>query len=290
MLLRKQESRKNCLVPLAVALVCCFLLPVGGGWASSNKETKDPAPVNDQGTKDLSTNKAQGPMYKGLLVRQTAINQGSLTIYLCPHKWVLKSGFITIIVDEDKDKIIAYTRQTNKYLLDSIKVGMKRFMGFRKGGDFEWGKFTTVGHEKWHDETVAVLERKGRRRDLHTRTDVVITERQLCCTRIKTSPVFEDIAFALFDVEYKYGLPVRVSRMAHSANPRYCTIHPVIALDTSVIKESTFPASEFEAPKGLIRVKSEVDMFSNDIPASPFEGPKDMMLRREKTLNIPTTH
>jgi hypothetical protein len=278
MLLRKRESSIKPLAPAVVALSACLMLISSGALAQPTREAKAP-------TTSVSP-ASQGKMYKGLLIRQSSDTQGNTSIYLCEKRWALKTGLISIIVDEEHDKVIAYTRQTNKYLLDTINIGMKRFKSFRRGGDFEWGAFSTVGHEKYHDESVIVLERKGRRTDLKSKNDVVITERQLSCPRIKLSKVFQEIAYALLDVEYTYGLPLKLSRMAHSANPRYCTTRPVVVQDTSIIKESTFPASEFEIPKGLTRVKTEVDLFTSDMDAPPGSATDEIIRRREKQLHV----
>jgi hypothetical protein len=209
-----------------------------------------------------------------------------MTIYLTPHRWAMKTGLVNVIVDEEKNIVIAYSRQTNKYLLDTVSVGIKRFEGFRRGGLFNWGKFTEAGKETFLGETVVVLVRKGTRADITTKNDVVITERQLSCPRIKLSRVFDDISYALFDIEYKYGLPLQVSRMAHSANPRYCTRRPVLNLDTTSIKEGSFAASEFEVPKGLTRVKTEVDLFTNDMDGIPGSSNAEILRQRERQLHI----
>lgn len=252
------------LASLIASLSC--LVPVGPATAQSLKAlqemTGDVPAKSGQGEAPKAS--GRGKMYKGYLVRQSAMNHGSLTMYICPGRWALKCAFVTIIVDEPKDRVIAYTRQTNKYLIDTLKVGRGRFNGFRRGGDFHWGKYTTVGHEKWQGLPVTIMERKGTRTDLKTKTDVVITEQQLNCSVIKLSKTLEDIGYALFDTDYQYGLPLRVSRTAHSRNPHYCTIRPVVTLETSIFKESSFPEREFDVPAGLTRVKSEIDLFSND--------------------------
>jgi len=272
----------------ALALLSLNLFPALPASAQTLKEIQEMTGGGEsRGEKSKEPPPSHGKTYKGYLLRQTAMNHGSITLYLCPERWVLKSAFVTIIVDEEKDKIIAYTRQTNKYLIDSLKVGQERFNGFRRGGDFRWGKFTTIGPDKYLGMPVTVLERKGTRTDLKTKTDVVITERQMSLKGIKVSKTLEQIGFALFDTDYRHGLPVKVSRMAHSRNPHYCTLRPVITQDTTVFKESFFPAREFEVPAGLTRVKSEIDLFSND--TSEFGGDSSTRGRlkiREGQINV----
>jgi len=117
MLLRKQENSSNCLVSFAVALAASLLLSTLSAVAQVGKADKSPslatakdrasaAPVKDM-TKDKG--KDQGKFYKGTVIKQTSINQGAMTIYLCPHRWALRTGLINIIADEEKDIVIAYT-------------------------------------------------------------------------------------------------------------------------------------------------------------------------------------
>jgi len=266
LLCRRENKIRFAVLTSALLLLCaCPLWSASPGSAQSLKEIQEM--TGDGGNRSEKSKEpppSHGKMYKGYLVRQTALNHGSLTLYLCPDRWVLKTAFVTIIVDEEKDKLIAYTRQTNKYLADSLKVGQDRFNGFRRGGDFNWGKFTTLGDEKYLGMPCVLLQRKGTRTDLKTKTDVIITERQLCLKGVHVNKTLEEIGFALFDSDYRHGLPLKVSRMASSRNPHYCTLRPVITQDTTVFKVSQFPAREFEVPAGLTKVKSEIDLFSND--------------------------
>ena len=326
MLRRPRENSKGRRALTVVALSGCLLLPAIGTGAQSPKGTGAPvSPAADQGKgtakavgkdaaqasakavgkdttrasakasdkvaaagSDNAGTKTSDKSYKGFLIRQYSDSQGAVTIYACPHRWALKSGLISIIVDEEKDRVIAYTRRTDKYVLDTVKVGMKRFASFRRGGDFDWGPFSVVGHQKWHGQSAVVLERKGRRNDFKVKDDVIITERQISSTSIMLSKVFEDVAYALFDVEYRYGMPLNVSRMAHSVNPKYCTVRPVITLDTTLIKEETFAPRDFDIPKGLTRVKTEIDLMANDFGPTPIPIPSasDRLLQREKQLRL----
>ncbi len=231
---------------------------------SANYSGKQAATLSNTKSPSLSPN-LSGKVVKGFVVRQTSNNQGAITVYLCPRRWVLKTALISVIVDEDKDRVIAYTKQTNKYLLDSVEVGTKRFRGFRRVGDFAWGPYTTIGHEKYLGELVTVLERKGKRIDMRAKNDVVVIERELACPKVKLSKTFQEIADCMFALDFSQGMPLKVSRMARSSNPRLCTTHPVVVLESAALRESAIALSEFEIPSGLTRVKTEVDLFNDDV-------------------------
>jgi len=244
------------------------------------------APAQAQSKESVDCKPSNDKKYQGYIIRQTALNQGSVTTYLCPTCWVLKTAIITVAGDHEKDTVVAYTRATNKYLSDSLQKGMKRFSGFRRGGDFAWGPPKKIGQTKWHDEDVVIVERKGRRTDLHTKNDVIITEKLLYATRFKLSKAYEMVAFSLIDVDCSYGLPLRIERMASSKNPRYCTLRPVVVQDTLSIKKMTFKASDFAVPRGLVKVKTEIDLFSNDEGAAFDPAGADLRSKARK-LNMP---
>jgi hypothetical protein len=276
MFLRQPGNKKTCLVSLMVVLASAMPLLAGPsnaappGKASSSIAGAGGDSFEATGNQSDTSAATAGKLYKGFLVKQTSTNQGSVTVYVCPHRWVLKTALVSVIVDEDRDRVIAYTKQTNKYLLDTIAVGVKRFKSFRKAGDFSWGKFSVVGKDKYIGETVIVLERKGKRIDMNMKNDVVITEREFSCPRVKVSKTFQDVSNALFDLDFSYGMPLKVSRMAHSnLYPGLCTRRPVGVQDTLFVREQSFPASDFEVPKGLKRVKTEVDLFNEDFGERP---------------------
>ncbi|MBU6450209.1 MAG: hypothetical protein KGS72_00410 [Cyanobacteria bacterium REEB67] len=229
---------------------------------------------------------ASSEFYKGFLIQQSSPNQGAVTFYLTPQHWILRSAIFTIIVDEKANSIIAYTRQTNKYIKDSLAIGMKRFSSFRRSGDFDWGPASVIAHETWQGRKTVVIQRSGRRNDLRVKNDVVITERQVSCPSLPLSKTCQFIFTALFSQDYSQGFVLKVSRMAHSANPRYCTLRPVLAIETSTVKEKSFPASEFTLPPGLTRVKSEIDLFSNDRENMPVDSSQSALRKRSDVLNV----
>ena len=230
--------------------------------------------------------KAESNGYKGLLIRQNTPNQGTVTIRLCPHRWVMKGALITIIVDEEKDTVYAYTRQTNKYLQDTLKAGERRFENFRRRSEFKWGPFIKTGPAIWNGEKAMAIERRGTRVDMAVKNDVVVTERQLSLPRLQVSKVFQEICYALMAEDYKDGMVVHVERTAHSANPHYCTVRPVVTLDTVSIKEQTFLPIDFKLPGGMTRVSSEMELFTNDDSGMKLEDINEKLLQREKQLDI----
>ena len=242
---------------------------------------------------DLKSDVKLGAGYKGYFLQQASPSQGSITIYYSPKHWQIRSAVFTIIVDEEHDSIIAYTRQTNKYIKDSLEVGKRRFAGFRHGGDFNWLSSKIIARNtSWQGHKGVVLERRGKRADLKINNDVIVTEQQTSLSDLPVSKTFNFIAFALFSQDYDNGMVVDVKRMAHSANPRYCTLRPVSALDTTVMKERTFYARDFVLPAGLTRVKTEIDMFSNEMemPADlPIDDNVTKLRKRAEQLNVKTS-
>jgi hypothetical protein len=228
--------------------------------------------------------------YKGYFIQQISPSQGSITIYLTPKHWQIKSAVFTIIVDEEKDTIVAYTRQTNKYIKDSLEIGKRRFAGFNHGGDFTWIKSKTVPNTPWQGRKGVTLERSGKRSDLRVANDVIITERQISLVDVPVSKTFAFVAFALFSQDYDKGLVVDVKRVARSANPRYCTMRPVDALETKQFKERIYHPYDFFLPGGLTRVKTEIDMFSNevDMPAEqlPIDNNVAKLRKRADQLHV----
>jgi hypothetical protein len=277
-------SLKNRASKTAVISALSSLLLFSSGPAEALDKGKAKSGAVSSGV-PLDQKGGSSESYKGFLIQQSSPNQGAITLYLTPQHWILRAAIFTIIVDEKANSIVAYTRQTNKYIKDSLAVGMKRFSSFRRSGDFDWGPASVVAHETWQGRKTIVIQRSGRRNDLRVKNDVVITERQVSCPSLPLSKTCQFICTALFSQDYSQGLVLKVSRMAHSANPRYCTLRPVMAVETSKVEEKSFPAREFALPPGLTRVKSEIDLFSNESDMA-VDSSQSALRKRSEVLRV----